>query len=101
MNLTKKSICKRVADKLDFRQMDVHAVIDEFLSHVERAFVEGVDVELRGFGSFRIVQRKSRIGRNPKIPNLSMAVPEHFAVKFKAGKELKTHLKALKQIKPQ
>lgn len=95
MNLTKKDICRRIADKLNLRQQDVHDVVDTFLDHVERAFWVGTDVELRGFGSFRVVRRKGRVGRNPKIPGRVVPVPERFAVKFKCGKELRTKMRAM------
>ena len=45
-------------------------------------------IELRGFGSFRIRQRRSRQGRNPKTGD-KVDVPAKRIPYFKPGKELK------------
>ncbi|MFQ5768853.1 MAG: HU family DNA-binding protein, partial [Acidobacteriota bacterium] len=45
-------------------------------------------IELRGFGSFRIRNRHSRVGRNPKT-GARVEVPAKKIPYFKPGKELK------------
>jgi integration host factor subunit beta len=49
---------------------------------------EGEKIELRGFGSFRIRQRGSRTGRNPKT-GARVDVPSKSIPYFKPGKELR------------
>jgi nucleoid DNA-binding protein len=39
--------------------------------------------------------RKSRVGRNPNRPEKDVVIPRRAVIKFKAGKELKAHLKDL------
>lgn len=51
----------------------------------------GDGVELRGFGSFRLRNRKARIGRNPRS-GASIKVPSKRVVYFKLGKELRSKL---------
>ena len=51
-------------------------------------FHRGDKIELRGFGSFRIRQRESRTGRNPKTGE-RVDVPAKKVPYFKPGKELK------------
>ena len=99
MNVTKRNVVMRVADKLVFRQVDVQAVIDEFLSYMERALSEGADIELRGFGSFRVMRRGPRKGRNPRKPSSLVDVPELFWVRFQAGASLRNKLKKLNSKK--
>jgi integration host factor subunit beta len=48
----------------------------------------GEKIELRGFGSFRLRSRKSRMGRNPKT-GAKVDVPSKKIPYFKPGKELK------------
>jgi integration host factor subunit beta len=48
-------------------------------------------VELRGFGSFRLRDRKARQGRNPRSGQ-SIHVPPKRVVYFKLGKELRSRL---------
>jgi integration host factor subunit beta len=52
------------------------------------ALTQGDKVELRGFGSFRIRQRHSRRGRNPKTGG-AVSVPEKRVPYFKVGKRLR------------
>ena len=52
------------------------------------ALHNGDKIELRGFGSFRLRERKARVGRNPKTGE-TVQVPTKKVPYFKAGKELK------------
>jgi integration host factor subunit beta len=53
------------------------------------ALSEGKKVEFRGFGVLQVVQRKQKIGRNPKDPSGgTYTIPPRAVVKFRAGKEL-------------
>ncbi|MDD5597283.1 MAG: HU family DNA-binding protein [Victivallaceae bacterium] len=53
----------------------------------------GKTVELRNFGVFEVIVRKSRTGRNPRQPENEVIIPDRCVVKFKAGKELKERVK--------
>jgi integration host factor subunit beta len=48
-------------------------------------------IEIRGFGSFSLNYRPSRIGRNPKTGE-KVDVPEKYVPHFKAGKELRVRV---------
>lgn len=62
-------------------------ILDAFVGVATDALAAGDDILLRGFGSFKVVTRAARVGRNPQTGE-SIAVPEHSAVKFKAGRQL-------------
>ena len=49
------------------------------------ALCEGKNIEIRGFGTYKIVKRKARIGRNPKNSEL-VQIPEKKAIKWKISK---------------
>ena len=49
---------------------------------------EGTDIEIRGFGSFRIRERNARIGMNPKSGQ-RISIPAKKVPYFRAGKGLK------------
>ncbi|HIF02896.1 MAG TPA: HU family DNA-binding protein [Nitrospinaceae bacterium] len=49
---------------------------------------EGSEVEIRGFGSFRIRQRNSRVGLNPKTGR-KVFIPAKNGPYFRPGKSLK------------
>ena len=49
------------------------------------------DVELRGFGGFRLRDRRARIGQNPRR-DASIQVPPKRVANFKRGKRLRRNL---------
>ena len=58
-------------------------IFDEF----KNAFNRNENVEIRGFGTYKIIKRKARIGRNPKNSEI-VQIPEKKAVKWKMSKAL-------------
>ncbi|MGQ9732163.1 MAG: HU family DNA-binding protein [Candidatus Zipacnadales bacterium] len=68
-------------------------VIDAVLDGITDALCDGAKVQLTGFGSFEVRERKSRIGRNPANPGETIVIPAQKAPAFKAGKRLKDAVK--------
>ncbi len=94
-NLTKRDIVLDIYQKTNYPQKEVKEVVQLTLDAIARALSSGQNVELRNFGVFEIQVRKARIGRNPNKPETDVVIPTRAVVKFKAGKELKAHLKDL------
>jgi nucleoid DNA-binding protein len=90
--VTKKDIILRVADQTGLKQIDVKEVVQKTFDCIVDALVRGEKIELRNFGVFKIKQRKSRIGRNPRT-NQVIPVPPRKVVVFKAGLEMKQKVK--------
>ena len=64
---------------------DIKKIIEIiFLESIE-ALRNGQNIEIRGFGTFKIVKRKARVGRNPKSSKL-VQIPEKKAIKWKMSK---------------
>lgn len=56
---TKKSISKALADKLDYlTENDAAFVVDSIIQNLTENLIKGNRVEIRGFGSFSIRERK-------------------------------------------
>ncbi len=62
--------------------------VQTILDSVVEALQSGDKVELRGFGSFRLRERKPRQGRNPKT-NEEVQIPAKRVVYFRLGRELR------------
>ena len=71
-------------------------VVQKTLDYIADELAAGRDIELRNFGVFEIRVRKGRKGRNPKVPQITVPIPERKVVKFRAGKELKDRVASLK-----
>ncbi|MBU1125437.1 MAG: integration host factor subunit beta [Candidatus Omnitrophica bacterium] len=90
--MTKKDIILKVADETNLKQTDVKRVVQKTFDCIVAALVRGERIELRNFGVFKVKQRKSRTGRNPRT-NQVIPVPPRKVVVFKAGLEMKNQIK--------
>lgn len=90
--MTRKDLAAKIAEKKGLRQSDVKVVVDEILKEMSQSLARGEKVELRDFGIFKVKERKSRLGRNPKTGE-AVPVPARKVVHFKVGKELKELVK--------
>jgi nucleoid DNA-binding protein len=55
-----------IAQRTGLTKKDVADTVDEFLEAVSRALVQGKHIEIRGFGTFKVKDRKPRTARNPR-----------------------------------
>ncbi len=62
-------------------------VLNSVIDTVTKALKEGDKVSLVGFGTFSIVNRKARKGRNPQTGE-EIEIPAKKVVKFKVGANL-------------
>ena len=70
---------------------DIERIIDTIFDGIIDSMASGDRVELRGFGSFTVKQRRSRVGRNPRTGE-SVQVDEKHIPSFKTGKLLRDRL---------
>ena len=85
-NLTKRDLVVAISNETGLIQSDVFNVIQRTLNHITEALAKGDSVELRNFGVFDVRLTRSRIGRNPNLPDIDVPIPSRATVKFKAGK---------------
>src|SRR5512138_3273639 len=86
--MTKADIVDEIAERTGLTKKDVADTVDQFLDAVSRALASGKHIEIRGFGTFKVKDRKSRLARNPRTGE-SVPVPPRRVPVFKVSKELK------------
>ena len=86
--MTKADIVEVIASATGLTKVETEAVVDGFIMTVITAMKEGKNIEIRGFGSFKIKKRKGRMARNPRT-GAQVMVEEHFVPIFKVSKEMK------------
>ena len=64
---------------------DIEKILEIILFEIVEALCRGENIEIRGFGTYKIVKRKARMGRNPKNSQL-VKIPEKMAIKWKMSK---------------
>ena len=90
--MTKKDIVLKVSDETGIKQIDVKKIVQKTFDCIVESLVRGEKIELRNFGVFKVKQRKSRTGRNPRT-NQVIPVPPRKVVVFKAGLEMKQQIR--------
>ncbi len=86
--MTRAELVDDVAHNSTLTRKQSEVVVDAVFSAILDSLHHGDKIELRGFGSFRIRQRASRSGRNPKTGEGVLVPPRRVPV-FKPGKELR------------
>lgn len=87
--ITKSEMIEMLAaDQPQLAYRDVELAVKGLLERMADALAEGERIEVRGFGSFSLHYRPSRIGRNPKT-GAAVTVPEKHVPHFKPGKDLR------------
>jgi integration host factor subunit beta len=86
--MTKAELVEEVARVSELTKKHSEVIVNTVFDSITQALQSDDKIELRGFGSFRIRQRRSRQGRNPKTGD-KVDVPAKRIPYFKPGKELK------------
>ena len=86
--MTKADLVDEISDRTKISKSETATIVDQLLNAISRALSEGKHIEIRGFGTFRVKDRKSRIARNPRTGE-AVPVPPRKVPVFKVSKELK------------
>jgi integration host factor subunit beta len=86
--MTKAELVEKLANKNKLSKKQAVDVINAITQSISDALAEGNKVEIRGFGSFRIRDRKARIAYNPRS-RVEVEVPAKKVPFFRAGVDLK------------
>ncbi len=94
-SITRSELIELLADKFaqsELSKSDVSLSVKELIQFMSTSISEGHRIEIRGFGSFTLRERKPRMGRNPKTGE-PVPLGAKYAPHFKPGKDLKERVK--------
>ncbi len=86
--MTKADLIDEVSRAVEMSRKDSEVIVETIFESIVQALRASDKIEVRGFGSFRTRERKSRVGRNPKTGE-RVEVPPKRVPYFKPSKELK------------
>ncbi|HZA53676.1 MAG TPA: HU family DNA-binding protein [Candidatus Udaeobacter sp.] len=89
--MTKADLIDSMAKRTELPRPKAEEIVNGLFDDIVGALKNGDKVNISGFGTFSISQRKGRLGRNPKTGETIEIAPSR-AAKFKAGKILKDSL---------
>lgn len=86
--MTKAEIVRSVADSTGEDKKIVADICNAFLFEIKEMLISGGNVEIAGFGKFKVVERKEKTGRNPRTGE-EIIIPAHKTVNFSPSKVIK------------
>ena len=79
--MNKSDLVKRVARRTGLGEVGTKVTIEKMMEVLEEAFERGEGLELRGFGTFKVVHVQPKVGRNPRTGE-TIQIPAGRKVRF-------------------
>ena len=90
-NFTRKNLSNKIYQNLGFSKNISSSIIDEFFNSLALELVKSNKVKISSFGTFEVISKKERIGRNPKT-KIEAKISARKIVKFKPSISFKNKL---------
>jgi integration host factor subunit alpha len=90
-NLTRKHLVNKIYQNLGFSKNTSSSLVDDFFESLISELTDSKNVKISSFGTFKVMNKKERIGRNPKT-KVSAKITARKVVKFKPSLLLKSKL---------
>ena len=86
--MVKSELVTKLANQYpNILRKDVEKIITIIFDEISEALKRGESIEIRGFGTYKIIERKARQGRNPRNSE-SIQIPAKKAIRWKMSKTL-------------
>ena len=86
--MNKTELVAAIAEKTELSKKDAEKALKAFTEVVAEELKKGEKIQLVGFGTFEVVERAAREGRDPSTGK-TIQIAACKAPKFKAGSQLK------------
>lgn len=86
--MIKLDILKHLARELKMNERESLIITDAIIDSVREVIMDQGRLEMRGFGTFHVRERKGKVGRNPRNRK-EFPIHAHKVVVFKAGKDVR------------
>jgi integration host factor subunit alpha len=90
-NFTRKDLSNNVHQNLGFSKNISSLIIDDFFESLISGLIKFNEIKISSFGTFKVVDKKERIGRNPKT-KVEAKIVARKVVKFKPSNTIKEQL---------
>lgn len=89
--MNKSELIDAIAEESGLTKADSKKALDALIKASGETLKKGENITLVGFGTFSVVQREAKTGRNPQTGK-PLEIPAKKVVKFKAGSELSSQV---------
>ena len=90
-NLTRKNLSSKIYQTIGFSKNFSSVIIDNFFESLVEELIKENEVKISSFGTFKIINKKERIGRNPKT-KVEVKIAPRKVVTFKPSLFIKEKL---------
>ena len=90
-NFTRKNLSSNVHQNLGFSKNVSSLIIDDFFESLVSELIKFNKIKISSFGTFQVVNKKERIGRNPKT-KVKAKISARKVIKFKPSLLVKNKL---------
>ena len=87
-NFTRKDLSNSIFKELGFSKNFSSTIVDDFFETLIQHLVKFRKIKISSFGTFEVINKKERIGRNPKTKE-EAKISSRRIVKFKPAKIFK------------
>jgi len=87
-NFSKKDISKNINEKFGISVNNAKKIFEDFIDVLTAGLKDDSFVKIKDFGTFKILEKNKRIGRNPKTKE-NYIISERKTVSFKPSKKIK------------
>ena len=88
MNITRKKLYNRIHQNLGFSKNISSQIVDDFFELLIDELIKKKEVKISSFGTFKVIDKRERIGRNPKTKVVAKICARKI-VKFKPSLKIK------------
>lgn len=64
--ITRMDLANSLRNRFGLSAADSYKMIDIIFDEIEQSLINGEEVKITGFGTFKILSKSARIGRNPR-----------------------------------
>jgi len=86
--MNKAELVEEIANQSGLTKKACREAVDAITSVITESLARGEKVTLVGFGSFKVITKKARRGRNPQTGE-EIQIPSKDVPKFESGKNLR------------
>ncbi len=90
-NITRQDLAQKINDNIGLSTSEGYDLVDLIFNEINSALLRGEEVKIQHFGTFRVLDKKERIGRNPKN-GVEYKISARKVVSFKPSNTLKTKI---------
>ena len=90
-NFTRKNLSNKIYQNLGFSKNFSSTVVDNFFETIASELIKSSKVKISSFGTFTVMNKNERIGRNPKT-KVETKITSRKVVKFKPSLSIKGKL---------